>query len=74
MALAGYPIEQIAPLMYHSYENIQNYLNTDFLITNGGYNVRIPGKLAPMKKEVIELRSRGLTCPKIHDIICVDSL
>lgn len=59
MALAGYPIKQIAPLMYHSYETIQNYLNTDFLITNGGYNVRIPGKLAPMKKEVIELRSRG---------------
>ena len=70
MALAGYPIEQIATLMYHPYKTIQNYLNPDFSITNGHYNVRIPGKLAPYEKEVIELRSKGLTYPKIHDIIC----
>lgn len=66
MALAGYPIEQIATLM----QTIQNYLNPDFSITNGHYNVRIPGKLAPYEREVIELRSKGLTYPKIHDIIC----
>ena len=70
MALAGYPIEQIATLMHHPYKTIQNYLNPDFSITNGHYNVRIPGKLAPYEKEVIELRSKGLTYPKIHDIIC----
>ena len=44
MALAGYPIEQIATLMHHPYKTIQNYLNPDFSITNGHYNVRIPGK------------------------------
>jgi len=70
MALAGYPIEQIATLMHHPYKTIQNYLNPDFSITNGHYNVRIPGKLAPYEREVIELRSKGLTYPKIHDIIC----
>ena len=51
-------------------KTIQNYLNPDFSITNGHYNVRIPGKLAPYEREVIELRSKGLTYPKIHDIIC----
>ena len=69
MALAGYPIEQIATLMHHPYKTIQNYLNPDFSITNRHYNVRIPGKLAPYEREVIELRSKGLTYPKIHDII-----
>ena len=70
MTLAGYPIEQIATLMHHPYKTIQNYLNPDFSITNGHYNVRIPGKLAPYEKEVIELRSKGFTYPKIHEIIC----
>lgn len=70
MALAGYPIEQIATQMHRTYKTIQNYLNPDFSITDGHYNVRIPGKLAPYEKEVIELRSKGLTYPKIHDIIC----
>ena len=50
MSLAGYPIEQIATLMHHPYKTIQNYLNPDFSITNGHYNVRIPGKLAPYEK------------------------
>ena len=70
MALAGYPIEQIASQMHRAHKTIQNYLNPDFSITNGHYNVRIPGKLAPYEKEVIELRSKGLTYSKIHDIIC----
>lgn len=70
MAVAGYPIEQIATQMHRTYKTIQNYLNPDFSITDGHYNVRIPGKLAPYEKEVTELRSKGLTYPKIHDIIC----
>ena len=70
MALEGYPIEQIATQMHRTYKTIQNYLNPDYSITNGHYNVRIPGKLAPYEKEVIELRSKGLTYPQIHDIIC----
>jgi len=70
MALAGYPIEQIASQMHRAHKTIQNYLNPDFSVTNGHYNVRIPGKLAPYENEVIKLRSQGLTYPQIHDIIC----
>ena len=70
MALAGYPIEQIASQMHRAHKTIQNYLNPDFSITNGHYNVRIPGKLAPYENEVIELRSQGVTYSKIHEIIC----
>ena len=44
MALAGYPIEQIASQMHRAHKTIQNYLNPDFSVTNGHYNVRIPGK------------------------------
>lgn len=53
----GYPIEQIAIMMHHTYKTIQNYLNPDYSVANGHYNVRIPGKLAPYEKDVIELRS-----------------
>ena len=70
MALAGYPIEQIASQMHRAHKTIQNYLNPDFSVTNGHYNVRIPGKLAPYENEVIKFRSQGLTYPQIHDIIC----
>ena len=70
MALAGYPIEQIASQMHRAHKTIQNYLNPDFSVTNSHYNVRIPGKLAPYENEVIKLRSQGLTYPQIHDIIC----
>lgn len=70
MTLAGYPIEQIASQMHRAHKTIQNYLNPDFSIINGHYNVRIPGKLAPYENEVVELRSQGLTYPKIHEIIC----
>lgn len=69
MALAGYPIG-IASQMHRAHKTIQNYLNPDFSVTNGHYNVRIPGKLAPYENEVIKLRSQGLTYPQIHDIIC----
>ena len=61
MALAGYPIEQIASQMHRAHKTIQNYLNPDFSVTNGHYNVRIPGKLAPYENEVIKPRSQGLT-------------
>ena len=70
LAKAGYPIEQIATMMHHTRKTIQNYLNPGYSVTNGHYNGRIPGKLAPYEKEVIELRSQGLTYPKIHNILC----
>lgn len=70
LARDGYPIGQIAAIMHHTYKTIQNYLNPDYCVTDGHYNARIPGKLAPYEKEVIELRSQGLTYPQIHKILC----
>ena len=58
-------LEQIATMMHHTHKTIQNYLNPDYSIINGHYHVRIPGKLAPYEKDVIELRSKGLTYPQI---------
>lgn len=70
LAQDGYPIERIAILMHHTPKTIQNCLNPAYSVTDGHYNARIPGKLAPYEKEVIELRSQGLTYPKIHEILC----
>ncbi len=70
--LAGdrYPIGQTAAMMHHTYKTIQNYLDSDYRVTDGHYNARIPGKLAPYEKDVIELRSQGLTYPQIHTLLC----
>lgn len=70
LAREGYPIEQISLMMHHTPKTIQNYLDPGYSVTNGHYNVRLPGKLAPYEKDVIELRSQGLTYPKIHKILC----
>lgn len=70
LARDGYPIEQIAAMMHHTYKTIQNYLNPDYCVTDGHYNARIPGKLSPYEKDVIELRSQGITYPQIHKILC----
>ena len=70
LARDGYPIEQIAAMMRHTYKTIQNYLNPDYCVTDGHYNARIPGKLAPYEKDVIELWSQGTTYPRIHKILC----
>ena len=65
MALAGYPIEQIATLMHHPYKTIQNYLNPDFSITNGHYNVRIPGKLAPYVQIMFKRNASSATAERL---------
>ncbi len=70
LARDGYPIGQIAAMMHHTYKTIQNYLNPDYRVTDGHYNARIPGKLAPYEKDVIELRSQGFTYPQIHKVLC----
>lgn len=44
-------------------------MNPGYSVTDGHYNMRIPGKLAPYEKKVIELRSKGLTYPQIHKIL-----
>ena len=70
LARDGYPIEQISAMMHHTCKTIQRYLNPGYCVTDGHYNARIPGKLAPYEKDVIELRSQGLTYPQIHKILC----
>ena len=70
LAKDGYPIEQIAVMMQHTYKTIQNYLNPSYSVVDGHYNVRISGKLAPYEQEVLELRSKGMTYPQIHKIVC----
>lgn len=70
LAQAGYPVEQIAVMMHHTSKTVKNYLAPGYSIADGHYNARIPGKLAPYEKDVIELRSKGLTYPKIHKILC----
>jgi transposase len=66
----GMAIEVIAKELHHAYKTIQNYLNPEYSIVNGHYNVRIPNKLAPYEEEVKTLRSQGMTYPRIHKIIC----
>lgn len=70
LACEGMPIEQIAKELHHTYKTIQNYLNPDYSIVDGHYNVRIPNKLAPYEEKVKKLRSQGMTYTKIHKIIC----
>ena len=69
LARDGYPIGQIAAMMHHTCKTIQNYLNPGYRVTDGHYNARIPGRLAPYEKDVIELRIQGLTYPRIHKIL-----
>lgn len=69
LALEGYPVERIASMMHHTVNTIRNYLEPGYSITRGNYHTRTPGKLAPYEKEVIELRTQGLTYAKIHEII-----
>ena len=63
LARDGYPIEQISAMMHHTCKTIQNYLNPDYSVADDHYNARIPGKLASYERDVIELRSQGLTYP-----------
>jgi len=69
MASKGIAVEQIAKITHHTPKTIQRYLDTLYSVENGHYHIRIPGKLAPYEKEVIELRSKGITYAKIHEII-----
>lgn len=62
-------MEEIAKTLHHTYKTIQNYLNPEFSVVNGHYNVRIPNKLALYEEEVKQLRSQGMTYPRIHKII-----
>ena len=51
-------IEQIAKMTHHTYKTIQNYLNPDYSVVDGHYNVRIPNKLAIFEKfDIPELQT-----------------
>lgn len=38
-------------------------------MSNGYYDQKIPGKLAPYEQDVIEMRAKGITYQKIHERI-----
>lgn len=63
LAKAGYPIEQIATMMHHTRKTIQNYLNPDYSIINGHYNVRIPGKRSPYEKRCNRASKQRINLP-----------
>lgn len=65
----GHSVEEISRLTGHTRQTVSNYLKDDYPLDNGHYDHRLPGKLAPYEKEVIEMRSKGITYKKIHEYI-----
>ncbi len=65
----GHSIQQIGIMMHRGSDTIKRYLNSDLEIRTGHYDCRLPGKLTAYEKEVIELRSQGVTYSKIKNII-----
>lgn len=70
LAQDGYPIEQISAMVYHTCKTIQHCLNPGYCVTDGHYNARVPGRLAPYGEDAIEPRSQGLTYPQVHKVLC----
>lgn len=66
----GNAIDKITYLTGHTTLTVKNYLKEDCSLSNGNYDCRRPGKLAPYEQTVIEIRSNGLTYNKIHKHIC----
>lgn len=66
----GHAIDEIMRLTGHTAVTIKNYLKDDCPLSNGHYDCRMPGKLAPYEQEVITMRSKGITYKKIHEHIC----
>jgi len=65
----GNSIAAIGRIMHHIPKTIKNYLDSSYSIVSPQYDNRIPGKLAPYEKQVLELRIQGYTYQIIHDII-----
>ena len=53
----------------HTTVTIRNYLKDEYIMDNGHYDNRIPGKLAPYEQKVITMRSKGITYKKIYEQI-----
>ena len=65
----GHSIDEISRITGHAKRTVKTYLKEDCPLINGHYDRRRPGKLAPYEKEIIELRSKGLTYARIHEHI-----
>ena len=65
----GHSIDEISRITDHAKRTVKTYLKEDCPLINGHYDRRRPGKLAPYEKEIIELRSKGLTYARIHEHI-----
>lgn len=66
----GFSIQEISRMTGHVSTTVKKYLNPICTGENGHYDSRRPGKLAPFEKEVIAMRSQGITYAKIHKTIC----
>lgn len=65
----GCSIEEICRITGHISQTIRKYLSGECSLINGHYDYRRPGKLQKYEKEILELRSQGMTYPKITEII-----
>jgi len=65
----GCSIEEICKITGHIRQTIKKYLSEECSLINGHYDYRRPGKLQKYEKEILELRSQGMTYPKITEII-----
>lgn len=65
----GHTADEISRLTGHTWQTVTNYLKEDCSLSNGHYDLRLPGKLAPYEQTVIEMRSKGITYTKIHEYI-----
>ena len=52
----------------HTVVTIKNYLKDKCPLSNGHYDRRMPGKLAPYEQDVIAMRSKGITYKKFMNI------
>lgn len=66
----GHSVDEITRLTGHTLLTVNNYLKEDCSYSNGHYDNRRPGKLAPYEQTVIQMRAQGITYAKIHEYIC----
>lgn len=62
----GFSIQEISRMTGHVSTTVKKYLNPICIGENGHYDSRRPG----FEKEVIAMRSQGITYDKIHKTIC----
>lgn len=65
----GCSIEEIVRITGHIRNTIKRYLSEDCSSINGHYDCRRPGKLQSYEREILKLRSEGMTYKKITEII-----